>query len=66
MAAILDFCPFGGHKVIKTRKVHAEFQFPSMYGVQINVPFVCFEKSQLEVCTPQAYSNYSQTPIFKN
>ena len=25
-----------------TRKVHAKFQVPSMYGVQMNVPFVLY------------------------
>ena len=51
MAAILDFGRFFAHKMPKiqnfqnrlarsverhTRKVHAKFQVPSMYGVQMN------------------------------
>ena len=32
-----------------TRKVHAKFQVPSMYGVQMNVPFVLFYKSHVQV-----------------
>ena len=35
-----------------TRKVHAKFQVPSMYGVQMNVPFVLYEKSRFEVRAP--------------
>ena len=35
-----------------TRKVHAKFQVPSMYGVQMNVPFVLNEKSRFEVRAP--------------
>ena len=57
MAAILDFWQFFVHKMAKnqnfknrsvrfverhTRKVHAKFQVPSMYGVQMNVPFVLY------------------------
>ena len=60
MAAILDFWPFGGHKKTKkqifqnryirfverhTRKVYTKFQDPSMYGVQMNVPFVLYKIS---------------------
>ena len=52
---ILDFWPFGDHKKTKkqnfqnrfikfvehhTRKLHTKV--PSMYGVQMNVPFVLF------------------------
>ena len=49
-----------------TRKVHAKFQVPSMYGVQMNVPFVLYEKPRFEVRAPIVYSNYPRTPIFKN
>ena len=55
MAAILDFCQFFAHKMAKkqnfensyirfverhSRKVHAKYPVPSMYAVQMNVPFV--------------------------
>ena len=49
-----------------TRKVHAKFQVPSMYGVQMNVPFVLYEKSRFEVCAPIVITNYLRTQIFKN
>ena len=35
-----------------TRKVHAKFQIPSIYWVQMNVPFVLYEKSRFEVRAP--------------
>ena len=45
------------------RKVHVNFQVPSMYGVRMTIPFVLF----LEIATLSlhAYSNYPRTPIFK-
>ena len=33
-----------------TKKVHAKFQVPSMYGVKLNVPFVLYKVLCVKVC----------------
>ena len=58
LAAILDFWPIFAHKIaekqhfqklstrfvdLHIRKVQSKFQGPSMYAVQINVPFVLYQ-----------------------
>ena len=37
---------------LQTRKVHAKFQVPSMFAVQLDVPFVLYEKTRFEVYAP--------------
>ena len=37
---------------LHTKKVHAKFKVPSMYGNRMNVSLQYFEKSRLEVCSP--------------
>ena len=43
-----------------TRKVHAKYQVPSMYAVQMNVPFVLYKKSRVKVRAPIVISHKPQ------
>ena len=57
-----------GHKMAKkprTGKVHSKFQFPSMFSVQMNVPFVSFQYRDLKVLRLLYYCIYRQISIFE-